>query len=72
MGTQSEQLEREAQTGSRPTIGTIGRALEEHWKSCAPEWPRGQPIAPSRVDKEVSQQNPWQDARVMEQAHEPH
>lgn len=24
------------------------------------------------VDKEVSQQNPSQDARVMEQAHEPH
>jgi hypothetical protein len=65
MGTQGEQLEREAQTGSRPTIGTIGRAAR-------PNGPGGNRSLPPRVDKEVSQQNPSQDARVMEQAHEPH
>jgi hypothetical protein len=74
MGTQGKQLEREAQQARVQLSGP----LEELRARMAPAaTDRQRPgeerraLLP-RVDKEVSQQNPWQDARVMEQAHEPH
>jgi hypothetical protein len=65
MGPQGEQLEREAQQARAQLSGP----LEELRARMAPGATDRSPLAST---KEVSQQNPWQDVRVMEQAHEPH